>query len=138
MKILAYGIAGGFVGLGLCGCEEPADISSGDAAGGVYPRDISRRRSGSGPGRSGPDGDHAVSQQAKLAAMKPAPPTAKGETKTTAGGVKYETLKEGTGPELKPGQKAEIHYEGKLENGTVFDSSRSAKTPSRLRSASPG
>ncbi len=31
--------------------------------------------------------------------------------------MKYETLKEGTGPELKPGQKAEIHYEGKLENG---------------------
>ena len=61
--------------------------------------------------------------------MKPAPPTAKGETKTTTGGVKYETLKEGTGPELKPGQKATIHYVGKLENGTEFDSTRSKQPP---------
>ena len=61
--------------------------------------------------------------------MKLAPPTAKGETKTTAGGVKYETLKEGTGPELKPGQKAAIQYVGKLEDGKEFDSSRSKVTP---------
>ena len=61
--------------------------------------------------------------------MKLAPATAKGETKTTAGGVKYETLKEGTGPELKPGQKAAIHYVGKLEDGKEFDSSRSKVPP---------
>ena len=59
--------------------------------------------------------------------MKPAPPTAKGETKTTEGGVKYETLKEGTGPELKPGEKASVRYEGKLENGT------SSTLPTRSR-----
>jgi FKBP-type peptidyl-prolyl cis-trans isomerase len=61
--------------------------------------------------------------------MKLAPSTAKGETKTTAGGVKYETLKEGTGPELKPGQKAALHYVGKLEDGKEFDSSRTKQPP---------
>jgi FKBP-type peptidyl-prolyl cis-trans isomerase len=50
----------------------------------------------------------------------PAPPTAKGQTKTTAGGVTYETLKEGTGPELKPGQAAQFRYKGMLEDGKVF------------------
>ena len=52
----------------------------------------------------------------------PAPPTAKGETKTTKGGVKYETLKEGTGPELKAGQPAQFIYVGKLaDDGKIFD-----------------
>ena len=51
-------------------------------------------------------------------------PTAKGETKTTDGGVRYETLKPGTGAELKSGQTAKIHYEGKLQDGEIFDSSR--------------
>ena len=37
--------------------------------------------------------------------------------------MKYETLKEGTGPELKSGQTAVVKYEGKLENGEVFDHS---------------
>jgi FKBP-type peptidyl-prolyl cis-trans isomerase len=72
-------------------------------------------------------GDEAKAK--KQASTKPAPPTAKGETKTTEGGVKYETLKEGTGPELKLGQKAAFHYVGKLSSGDVFDSSRSAAPP---------
>ncbi len=60
----------------------------------------------------------------KAEAGPSAPPTAKGETKTTPSGVKYETLKEGTGPEAKAGQKIKIHYTGMLQNGTKFDSSR--------------
>ena len=68
---------------------------------------------------------------------KPTPPTAKGETKTTDGGVKYETLKEGTGPELKPGQKAAIHYEGKLEDGEVFDSTKGKRRSGHLGQLSP-
>ena len=36
--------------------------------------------------------------------LEPAPPTAKGETKTTKGGVKYTTLKEGTGAVLRAGR----------------------------------
>jgi FKBP-type peptidyl-prolyl cis-trans isomerase len=51
----------------------------------------------------------------------PAPPTAKGETKKTAHGVNYETLKQGTGRELKPGEAAQFNYVGSLESGAVFD-----------------
>ena len=43
---------------------------------------------------------------------------------TTSSGLKYIILKEGNGP--KPSSSAstvEVHYEGKLMNGTVFDSS---------------
>jgi FKBP-type peptidyl-prolyl cis-trans isomerase len=53
----------------------------------------------------------------------PAPPTAKGETKTTPGGVKYETLRQGTGPEVKVGDRVMLHYTGTLDDGTVFDTS---------------
>ena len=63
------------------------------------------------------------------AAYKPAPPTAIGETKTTEGGVKYETLKEGTGPELKRGQRSTFHYVGTLAtDNTVFDSTAAPRT----------
>ena len=65
----------------------------------------------------------------------PALPTAKGETKTTPGGVKYETLKEGTGPELKAGQTAQFLYVGKLEDGKIFDD-RSKRTTGPRSSAS--
>src|SRR5262249_30389695 len=66
---------------------------------------------------------------AKAENFEPAPPTAKGQTKTTKRGVTYETLKEGTGPELKYGQKGRFLYEGKLENGTVFDSTKETGQP---------
>jgi len=62
-----------------------------------------------------------------------APPTAKGETRTTKGGVKYETLKEGTGPELKSGQAATLHYVGSLEAGKVFDTTRKSNEPRKFR-----
>jgi FKBP-type peptidyl-prolyl cis-trans isomerase len=65
----------------------------------------------------------------KAEAIPPAPPTAKGETKTTASGVKYETLNEGTGPEARAGQNIKIHYTGTLQNGTKFDSSRDRGQP---------
>jgi FKBP-type peptidyl-prolyl cis-trans isomerase FkpA len=70
---------------------------------------------------------------AKAGDHKPALATAKGETKKTAGGVKYETLKEGTGPELKFGEKAKLHYVGNLENGEEFDSSRKRDEPLTVR-----
>jgi len=63
----------------------------------------------------------------------PAAPTAKGETRTTKGGVKYETLKEGTGPELKSGQEATLHYVGSLEAGKVFDTTRKSNEPRKFR-----
>ncbi len=72
----------------------------------------------------------AVAAQSKAAptSMATAPATPIGKPTTTASGLTYETLKEGTGPELKPGQEAEIHYTGTLKDGTVFDSSRGKAT----------
>ena len=71
----------------------------------------------------------ASKEKAKAEAAPSAPPTAKGETKSTASGVKYETLKEGTGPVAKSGQNIKIHYIGTLQNGTKFDSSRDRGQP---------
>jgi FKBP-type peptidyl-prolyl cis-trans isomerase len=61
--------------------------------------------------------------------IPPALPTAKGETKKTKAGVEYQTLKPGTGPEAKAGQKVTVHYTGTLEDGTKFDSSRDKGQP---------
>ena len=71
-------------------------------------------------------------ESGKTPAYSPALPTAKGETKTTKNGVKYETLKEGAGDELKPGRVAAFHYVGTLENGTTFDSSRKNGKPYKV------
>lgn len=42
---------------------------------------------------------------------------------TTASGLQYIVLKEGTGPKPSPTDKVKCDYEGKLIDGTVFDSS---------------
>jgi len=42
---------------------------------------------------------------------------------TTASGLKYVELVEGTGPSPRQGQTAVVHYTGTLTNGTKFDSS---------------
>jgi FKBP-type peptidyl-prolyl cis-trans isomerase len=63
------------------------------------------------------------------ASIPAAPPTAKGETKTTKAGVKYETLKEGNGEEATSGSKVKVHYVGTLEDGKEFDSSRKRGEP---------
>ena len=43
--------------------------------------------------------------------------------KTTASGLQYEVLKEGTGRKPKATDTVECHYEGFLLDGTLFDSS---------------
>ena len=43
--------------------------------------------------------------------------------KTTASGLQYKVLKEGTGKQPKPTDTVEVNYEGRLIDGTVFDSS---------------
>lgn len=43
--------------------------------------------------------------------------------KTTASGLQYEVLKKGNGDAPKATDKVEVHYTGKLIDGTVFDSS---------------
>ncbi|HEY7785791.1 MAG TPA: FKBP-type peptidyl-prolyl cis-trans isomerase [Pyrinomonadaceae bacterium] len=48
---------------------------------------------------------------------------------TTASGLKYVDIQEGTGPTPQRGQTLSVHYTGTLQNGTKFDSSRDRGTP---------
>ena len=43
--------------------------------------------------------------------------------KTTASGLQYEVLTEGSGPKPNATDKVKCHYHGTLINGTIFDSS---------------
>ena len=49
--------------------------------------------------------------------------------KVTASGLQYRLDAEGTGPSPKATDTVRVHYEGRLLNGTVFDSSRSRGEP---------
>ncbi len=48
---------------------------------------------------------------------------------TTASGLQYEVLTEGTGKKPKATDKVRCHYEGRLIDGTVFDSSYQRNEP---------
>jgi FKBP-type peptidyl-prolyl cis-trans isomerase FklB len=54
---------------------------------------------------------------------------ARQEVKTTASGLQYEVVKEGTGPTPKPTDQVTVHYKGTLLDGTVFDSSYERNEP---------
>jgi FKBP-type peptidyl-prolyl cis-trans isomerase len=49
--------------------------------------------------------------------------------KTTASGLQYEVLEEGTGEKPKATDTVNVHYHGTLTDGTVFDSSVSRGVP---------
>ena len=48
---------------------------------------------------------------------------------TTASGLKYTDIKEGSGAVATNGKKVMVHYVGTLENGKVFDSSLNTNQP---------
>lgn len=48
---------------------------------------------------------------------------ARAEVKTTASGLQYEVLEEGSGAMPAAGDQVTVHYTGRLIDGTVFDSS---------------
>ena len=48
---------------------------------------------------------------------------------TTESGLQYQVLVEGEGASPGPTSEVEVHYEGTLEDGTVFDSSRERGKP---------
>lgn len=45
------------------------------------------------------------------------------EKQTTASGLSYYLIKNGTGPKAETGNNVSVHYSGYLEDGTMFDSS---------------
>ncbi len=48
---------------------------------------------------------------------------------TTASGLTYQDLVEGTGAEATKGQQVSVHYTGRLMDGTKFDSSKDRNDP---------
>jgi FKBP-type peptidyl-prolyl cis-trans isomerase len=51
---------------------------------------------------------------------------------TTASGLQYEVIKEGTGPKPSDTATVSVHYHGTLLDGTVFDSSVDRGTPAQF------
>jgi FKBP-type peptidyl-prolyl cis-trans isomerase len=122
----------GLIALGVYGpgCEAPQQVVPAAPPGlelKFQPRD------------EGDNGPQALGEQAAVSGKAPTPAvvadvppalaTAKGEYKTTPAGVKYTTVKEGTGAVVRAGQKVTVHYTGTLEDGRKFDSSRDRDKP---------
>jgi FKBP-type peptidyl-prolyl cis-trans isomerase FkpA len=134
MSSRSVGIITGLALMVLSGCEDPGEIVPIAPPGATIPRNSPD----AGPAEA--QGEYPATSEVSAPSMtssvpyKSAPPTAIGETKTTEGGVKYQTLKEGTGAEYKRGQKGTFHYVGTLEKtNTVFDSTRTKNTPRSFR-----
>lgn len=47
----------------------------------------------------------------------------KNQVQKTSSGLEYIVIEEGSGPKPETGQLVKVHYTGKLQDGTVFDSS---------------
>jgi FKBP-type peptidyl-prolyl cis-trans isomerase len=57
------------------------------------------------------------------------PKDKEGKVVTTQSGLKYQELKEGSGPAAKDGDTVDVHYTGWLKDGTKFDSSHDRGQP---------
>lgn len=57
---------------------------------------------------------------------------ARPEVKTTASGLQYEVIRQGTGPIPADSSKVRVHYVGTLLDGTKFDSSRDRGQPAEF------
>ena len=79
--------------------------------------------SGSGTGASS-NAPSSSAPSAPAATNAAAKPSASTDMKTTASGLKYSVLKQGTGTvSPKPTDQVTVNYKGTLLNGTQFDSS---------------
>ena len=110
----------------LAGCEDPK-VTMVMMPGVEYKRPRPPN-SGSGAEAIGEAGRNLAAATAPLS-TNIAEPTPLGETRKTPLGVVYETLKEGAGDMIKPGQTGTLHYVGKLADGKQFDSSRDKGQP---------
>src|SRR5262245_52809908 len=115
-------VPAGVVAWGLIGCDSPPDVMPIAPPGAPPPRKAPDEEPAQAQGEmAAPALQTTTPTATKVVEYTPAPPTAKGEAKTTKGGIKYETLKEGTGAELKGGETGQFLYVEKLDNGTVID-----------------
>jgi FKBP-type peptidyl-prolyl cis-trans isomerase len=121
-------ITAAFLGLAVSGCEDP-DIVPVTPPGAIIPRTSPDKEPAAAQGEMPAPGMAEKMGAGSASDYTPALPTAKGQTNTTVHGIKYETLQEGTGAAAVPGQSVRVHYVGKLENGEVFDTTRSAGSP---------
>ncbi|WP_337176362.1 FKBP-type peptidyl-prolyl cis-trans isomerase [Paludisphaera sp.] len=121
------------------GCGDPNDLQIGPVMppGATPIRKVDEDNVAQALGESATAVARSTSGDAKEP-FPPAPPTAIGETKTLDGGVTYETVKEGTGDEVRSGRVAVVHYVGTLDDGTVFDSSRKRGSPAEFTLGSGG
>ncbi|OJW15648.1 MAG: hypothetical protein BGO49_15490 [Planctomycetales bacterium 71-10] len=134
--------------LGVCGmlslaavwgCGDPNDLQIVQVMppGATPIRKVDEKDAPQAVGESARTGTKSSSGQPKEP-FPPAPPTPLGESKPLPGEIRYETLKEGTGEEVKSGRVAVVHYVGTLADGTVFDSSRKRGSPSEFTLGSGG
>jgi FKBP-type peptidyl-prolyl cis-trans isomerase len=91
----------------------------------AVPEDQQAEALGETGARAGSSALAKVSQDANVTTTATKP----GEGRELNNGLKYETVKEGTGAVATPGSRVSVHYTGSLTNGKVFDTSRKRNEP---------